>query len=126
MDLQRYRHFIAVVDDASFTRAANRLGISQPPLSQSIRRLEQDLGVVLFERMTRAICLTKAGKVFEPEVRVSIAAVDRAAELARGGSSRSAAPDRLRLGRVVRSSAANPPDGTAARTANEGRLRLDQ
>ena len=79
MDLQRYRHFIAVADDASFTRAANRLGISQPPLLQSIRRLEQDLGVVLFERTTRAICLTEAGKAFEPEARVAIAAVDRAA-----------------------------------------------
>jgi DNA-binding transcriptional LysR family regulator len=83
MDLQRYNHFLAVVDAAHFGRAAAQLGMKQPPLSQSIARLERDLGVVLFERTPRGARLTKAGEAFLPEARVAVAAAQRAATLAR-------------------------------------------
>ena len=74
---------MAVVDEGSFARAALRLGISQPPLSQSIRRLERDLGVSLLARTTQKVSLTKAGEAFYPEAMVTIAAAQRAMHLAR-------------------------------------------
>ena len=83
MDLQRFRHFLAVADAGHFGRAAALLGMKQPPLSQSIARLERDLGTALFERTPRGARLTKAGEAFLPEARVAVAAAERAAALAR-------------------------------------------
>ena len=87
MNLQRFLHFVAIAEEANFGRAATRIGIKQPPLSQSIRRLERDLGVILFERDAKGVRLTKAGEAFLPEARAAVSAAERAAALARSAAS---------------------------------------
>lgn len=64
MDLYQIRYFMAIVETGGFTRAADRLFVSQPSLSAGIKKLEQELGVTLFERGGRRAVLTTAGKFF--------------------------------------------------------------
>jgi LysR family cyn operon transcriptional activator len=66
MEIRLLRYFAAVAEARSFTRAAETLGISQPTLSHQIRKLESDLGTVLFERAARNVTLTSAGATFKP------------------------------------------------------------
>jgi DNA-binding transcriptional LysR family regulator len=77
-DFRQLRYFIAVAEELSFTRAAQRLHLSQPPLSQQIQALEQDLGVRLLERDKRNVMLTPPGRLFLDQARQILAMADEA------------------------------------------------
>lgn len=73
-DLRRLQHFLAVADTGGFTRAADRLHLSQQALSSSIRQLEKELGVTLFARDGRRVSLTPAGRQLHSDARTLLAA----------------------------------------------------
>jgi DNA-binding transcriptional LysR family regulator len=82
MEPRLLRSFVAVAEELHFGRAARRLHLSQPPLSVQIRKLEEDLGVRLFERTNRHVALTDAGEALLGRARHVLAELERARELA--------------------------------------------
>src|SRR5271169_1179549 len=80
MELQQLRYFCAIAETGNFSRAAQQTHVSQPSLSQQIRKLEDELGARLFDRLGRSVRLTELGQAFLPRAR----AVLRDLEAARG------------------------------------------
>jgi DNA-binding transcriptional LysR family regulator len=83
MELRHLRYFVAIAEERSFTRAAERLWVAQPGLSTQIRRLEAELGVQLFDRHTRGVDLTDAGELFLERARAALAAAETASATGR-------------------------------------------
>lgn len=96
MDLRRLRYFVTVAEEGHVGRAAQRLRMSQPPLSQRIRELESELGCALFVRTPRGMVLTKPGEVLLAEARDLLGRMDQACERVRAA----AGPEVVRVGVV--------------------------
>lgn len=101
LDLRQLRYFIAVAEELHFGKAAERLHMTQPPLSQTILQLEETLGAPLFERSRRAVALTPAGDALLPEARRLLAQAATLPDLVR----RAAAGEQGRLALAFVSSA---------------------
>src|SRR5215216_6005947 len=99
MELRHLRYFVAVATELHFGRAAERLFISQPALSQQIRSLEGELGLKLLERNRRGVRLTPEGEAFLADARAVVQQADRATDVARALAE--GATGRLRLSYVL-------------------------
>ncbi len=141
MELRHLRYFVAVAEELHFRRAAERLHVSQPPLSQQIRALERELGVELFSRNRRRVELTAPGRALLGRAREILAAVDDAVETTRrvargeagelavgfvGSAMYGALPDVLREFRAMRPGVGlrlrELPTGAALDALAEGRI----
>jgi DNA-binding transcriptional LysR family regulator len=141
VELRHLRYFVAVAEELHFRRAAERLHVSQPPLSQQIRALERELGVELFSRNRRRVELTAPGRALLGRAREILAAVDDAVETTRrvargeagelavgfvGSAMYGALPDVLREFRAMRPGVGlrlrELPTGAALDALAEGRI----
>ncbi len=82
MDLRQLRQFVAVAEESSFRRAAQRLHVSQPPLSVAVQKLEADIGVTLLDRTRHHVRLTVAGEAFLVEARRTLAHAQQSVHIA--------------------------------------------
>ncbi len=108
MELRHLRYFVTIAEERCFTRAAERLWIAQPGLSTQIRRLEAELGVKLFDRHTRGVDLTEAGKLFLERARTTLAAAEAARSI--GADLEAGLVGTIRLGIAVEACARAVPE----------------
>ncbi len=108
LETRELKYFLAVAEELHFGRAAERLGMAQPPLSRAIQQLERRLGVRLLERNRRGVLLTGAGEVLLDEGRAALDAITAAARRTRraGGTDRPGSP-RNRLVLAVKAAASH-------------------
>jgi DNA-binding transcriptional LysR family regulator len=111
MDLRQLSYFVAVAEEGQFTRAADGLSVAQPAVSAQIRRLEAELGEVLFHRDRRGVTVTAAGEALLPHARAALAAAERGRDTI--ASLRGMLHGRLRVG------VAGPVDHRLAETLGE-------
>ncbi|MCA9571015.1 MAG: LysR family transcriptional regulator [Myxococcales bacterium] len=83
MSVEQLQTVVAIAEEGALVRAARRLHISQPPLTRRLAALEDELGVVLFERLPRGMRPTPAGRVLVERARTILAALDEAREAVR-------------------------------------------
>ena len=83
MNLQRLRYFVAVAEESSFSRAARRLHMAQPPLSNQVKQLEEEFGVLLLERTSRGVRMTEAGELLLEEARRIFVQLDQTVRVVR-------------------------------------------
>jgi len=121
IEVRQARYFLAVAETLHFGRAAERLAMSQPPLSQAILQLERQLGAVLLDRSGRKVTLTETGRVFAAECRTLLAAAQQAQEVATQAEAGLAGT--LRIG-VVTSALSEPLLSTLAAFRHD-RSRVD-
>lgn len=112
MELRQLRYFVAVAEELHFRRAAERLHMSQPPLTQQIQALESELGCRLLTRTRRSVALTPAGETFLVDARAILIALDRAVTTAR--SVAAGQEGRLRINFVGSALLAVVPDAVRA------------
>lgn len=124
IDLRKMEQFVAVAEEGNFHRAAHRLGMSQPPLTVAIKRLEEDLGVVLIERGgNRIIGLTAAGQAFLHEARATLRQADYSINIAR--ETAAGRKGLLRIGYVGSALYGRLPDTIQAFRQARPRLRVE-
>jgi DNA-binding transcriptional LysR family regulator len=109
MELRHLRYFVAVAEELHFRRAAERLHVAQPAVSEQVRKLEEELGVRLLDRTHRSVSLTEAGSVMLDEARRILRMADVAQLAARNARDRLSA--RLRIGYVTATMPASVPRG---------------
>jgi DNA-binding transcriptional LysR family regulator len=107
MELRHLRYFVAVAEELHFRRAAERLHVAQPAVSEQVRKLEDELGVRLLNRTQRSVSLTSAGSAVLEEARRVLMHAERAVAVAR--DTRSSAATRLRVGYLPDSLPAEVP-----------------
>jgi DNA-binding transcriptional LysR family regulator len=123
MELRQLRYFVAVAEDLHFRRAAERLHVAQPAVSEQVRKLELDLGVQLFVRTHRSVSLTDAGMVLLDEARRVLRQTEVARQAARGATER--AEMRLRIGYLPDSLPAAVPRALRQLTASLPTVQID-
>ncbi len=123
MELRHLRYFVTVAEEQNVTRAAERLHLSQPPLSRQIRDLEDEVGVELFRRTAKSLVLTDAGRVFLGEARAVLLRAEQALESARAASRKCQA--RLRVGYAPSLTARFLPEALRAFEAEFPGVKVD-
>lgn len=123
MELRQLRYFVAVADELHFGRAAERLHMTQPPLTVAVRKLEAELGVELFERTTRSVSLTAAGRMFRQRAGAVLDDLDAA--VADLGDVAAGVSGRVRIGFVSSASYSVLPRGLQAFQDLRPRIRLE-
>jgi DNA-binding transcriptional LysR family regulator len=120
MELRHLRYFCIAAEEMHIHRAAERLGIAQPPLTQQIKALEAELGLKLFARAGRGVALTEAGRLFHAEAKSILEHVERATILARQVANGHVG--RLRVGFTESASFSPVFTGHSRRSARNGRV----